>query len=46
MRPDGTVSVRITVPANLLIAVTVIVEMPEAPALTVTGLAATVKSLN
>ena len=45
-RPEGTLSVRVTVPANLLIAVTVMVEAPEAPALTVTELAATVKSRN
>jgi len=45
-RPEGTVSVKVTVPANLLIAVTVMVDVPEAPALTVTELAATVKSRN
>ena len=45
-RPEETVSVKVTVPANLLIAVTVMVDVPEAPALTVTELAATVKSRN
>ena len=45
-RPEGTVSVKVTVPANLLIAVTVMVDVPEIPALTVTELAATVKSRN
>jgi len=45
-RPEGTVSVRVTVPANLLTAVTVMVDVPEAPALALTELAATVKSRN
>ncbi len=45
-RPEGTLSVRVTVPANLLIAVTVIVDVPETPALTVTGPPAIVKSRN
>jgi hypothetical protein len=45
-RPEGTVSVKVTVPENLLIAVTVIVDVPEAPALAVTELAAIVKSRN
>ncbi len=45
-RPEGTLSVRVTVPANLLIAVTVMVDVPEAPALTVTGPPAIVKSRN
>jgi hypothetical protein len=43
----ATVAVRLTVPVNPWTAVTVIVEVPAVPALTVTlvGLAATVKSL-
>lgn len=45
-RPEGTLSVRVTVPANVLIAVMVIVDVPEAPALTITGLATIVKSRN
>jgi hypothetical protein len=45
-RPEGTLSVKVTVPANLLIAVRVMVEVPEAPALTVTELAAIMKSRN
>ena len=47
MRPAGeTVDDRVTVPANPLTGATVIVEVPVAPALTVTlvGLAVTVKS--
>jgi hypothetical protein len=46
VRPEGvTVSVRLTVPVKLFWAVTVIVEVPDAPALTVTlvGLAVTLK---
>jgi hypothetical protein len=46
IRPEGTASVRVTAPANMLIAVTVMVDVPEAPALTVTELAAIVKSRN
>ncbi len=45
-RPEGTLSVRVTVPANLLIAVTVMVDVPVAPALAVTELAAIAKSRN
>ena len=45
-RPEGMLSVRVTVPANVLIAVTAIVDVPEAPALAVTELAAIVKSRN
>ena len=45
-RPEGKASVRVTMPANLLTAVIVIVEVPEAPALTVTELPAIVKSRN
>jgi hypothetical protein len=42
----GTVSVRVTVPENVPIAVTVIVEVAETPALTATGeVAAILKSL-
>ena len=46
VRPDGTISVRLTIPANLLTAVTVIVDVPEAPALTVAELATIAKSRN
>jgi hypothetical protein len=47
VRPAGTVSVRLTVPAKPLTAVTVIVEMAEEPALAAPGLvAAIVKSTN
>jgi len=45
LRFPGTVSVRVTVPANPLTAVTVIVEVAEAPALAAAGeVAAIVKS--
>jgi hypothetical protein len=45
--PEGTVSVRVTVPAKPLTAVIVIVEVADVPALTEAGeLAATVKSMN
>src|SRR6266566_2597193 len=36
-RPEGTLSVRVTVPENLLIAVTVMVEVPDWPALVGAG---------
>ena len=42
--PDGTVSVRLTVPANPLSAVMVIVEVPELGSATVGEVAAIVKS--
>jgi nucleoid-associated protein YgaU len=46
VRFAGTVSVRLTVPANPLTAVTVIVEVADTPALTAAGeVAATVKSV-
>jgi hypothetical protein len=46
VRLAGTVSVRLTVPANPLTAVTVIVEVAETPALTAAGdVAAIVKSV-
>ena len=45
-RPEGTVSVKVTVPVNLLRPVTVIVDVPEVPALTTTGVATIVKSRN
>ena len=45
-RPEGIVSVKLTVPVNLLRPVTVIVDVPEVPALTTTELAAIVKSRN
>ena len=45
-RPEGTVSLKFTVPANLLTASIVMVEVAEVPALTVTELAAMVKSRN
>jgi hypothetical protein len=46
VRFAGTVSVRLTVPANPLTAVTVIVEVAETPALTTAGeVAAIVKSV-
>ena len=42
----GTVSVRVTVPVNPLIAVTVIVEVADVPAVTAAGeVAATLKSV-
>jgi hypothetical protein len=45
VRPDGTVSVRVTVPVNPLIAVTVIVDVSEDPTVPVGELAAIVKSV-
>ena len=46
VRPDDGVAVRLTVPLNPLTAVTVMVDVPDAPTLTVmlVGLAAIVKS--
>ncbi len=44
VNPEGTVYVSAIIPANLLTAVTVIVDVPEAPALSVTGLAVIAKS--
>jgi hypothetical protein len=44
VNPEGTVSVNVTVPANLLTAVIMIVDVPEAPELSVTGLAVIAKS--
>jgi hypothetical protein len=44
VNPEGTVSVSVTTPANLLTAVTVIVDVPEVPALPVTELATIAKS--
>jgi hypothetical protein len=46
VRPEGTVSVKVTVPANLLTAATVMVDGLELPASAVTELAAIVKSWN
>jgi len=47
VNPDGTVSVRLTVPAKWFRAVTVIVEVAELPAFTGAGdVAAIVKSRN
>jgi len=44
VNPEGRVSVNVTVPANLLTAVIVIVDVPEAPALSVTVLVVIAKS--
>jgi len=44
VNPAGTVSVNVTVPANLLTAVIMIVDVPEAPALSVTVLVVIAKS--
>lgn len=47
VRPDGIVSVRLTIPANWFTAATVIVEVAEMPALTGDGdVAPSVKSRN
>ena len=46
VRPDGRVSVRLTVPLNPLTAVTVIVEVAGVPTLAVGDVAAIVKSTN
>ena len=46
VNPEGIVSVSVTIPANLLTAVIVMVDVPEAPALTVTELDAIAKSRN
>jgi hypothetical protein len=45
-RPEGTLSVRITTPANLLTAATVTVDVLEALTLTIPELATMVKSRN